>query len=87
MTHERTYITAKQAKACLTVVQDYVAKIAGPGWEPALYPPGHEGEFWCVSLEGPDEWALRIGQAEDIVWPGGVWTEPQTSWCLALYPC
>lgn len=86
MPYETKIISKEQATACLKIITDYIERIAGPGWEPALYPPGHEGNYWCVSLEGADEWAIKIQRDETVTWPAGVWTEPAYSWCLALHP-
>lgn len=74
------------AEKCLAIVQRYVDRVAGPGWEPALYPPGHEGPMWVASLEGVGEWAIGIARDDKVIWPDGVFVEPVASWCLGLYP-
>lgn len=76
------YITAAQAAACLEIVRSYV----GFGQLPATYPPGHEGPMWVVSLEGAEDWAIRISQLDGVAWPQGVRVEPVEGWCLGLYP-
>lgn len=73
------------ALRCLELVNEWLVDRFGGGLEPALYPPGHEGDFWAVSLEGFQEWAVWIGDAR-ILWPQGVFPEPVYSWCLGLYP-
>lgn len=78
----RRYITEAQAGACLAIVRKYTGDDSA-----ALYGPGHEGEFFNISLEGGmEEWAIRISQDDTVVWPEGVWVEPVASWCLALLP-
>ncbi|MFF9879980.1 hypothetical protein, partial [Staphylococcus pasteuri] len=49
---ENRYLTEEEAAACLKIVNEWITKKAGPGWEAALYGPGHEGDYWNVSLEG-----------------------------------
>lgn len=81
MTAEPRYITEELARECLDVVKKFV----GPDWDPALYPPGHEGPMWVVSLEGDEDWAVRIIDFNHC-FPPGVFVEPVASWCLGLYP-
>jgi hypothetical protein len=78
-------LSRKTAEACLAVVQQYIDRTEGEGWEPKLYPPGHEGPFWVVSLECQSDWAIDIGSAEGITWPDGVFPEAVASWCLGLH--
>ncbi len=78
-----TYLTEGEAKECLHLIKECTDRRFGPGWEPALYPPGHEGEFWNVSLEGLEDWAMRVDEV--VAWPPGVYAEPIYSWGIALY--
>lgn len=78
-------LTRAVAEECQPIAQGYVDRIAGPGWDVALYPPGHEGPFWALSLEGAEDWAMMIGHDDTVTWPGGVFTEAVHSWCLGLY--
>lgn len=80
----RAYLPRARAEEVQRAVQAHIDGAYGPGWEVALYPPGHEGEFWALSLEGCEEWAYGIGDAGII--PEGVFAEPVYSWCLGLYP-
>lgn len=82
----RRCLSRTQAEACLKIVQQYVDQKYGEGWEPKLYAPGHEGPYWNISLEGADEWALRIGGYDETQFPSGVFAEPVYPWCLGLYP-
>ena len=50
------------------------------------YKPGHEGPMWVLSLEGYEDWAIRITNDESVTWPPGVFAEPVSGWCLGLYP-
>lgn len=79
-------LTRAKAEECLKVVQKYIDQKYEPGWEPKLYAPGHEGPYWNISLEGAGEWAIWIGGRDETPFPDGVFTEPGTSWYLALYP-
>lgn len=83
---EPEYLTREKAEASLEIVKEYIDRKCGPGWEPKLYAPGHEGPFWNISLEGAGEWAIRIGGYDETPFPPGVFPEPVYSWCLALYP-
>lgn len=76
------YLPKGTAQRCLKIVEGFV----GEGWEPALYPPGHEGEMWVVSLEGAGEWSIDLSNDDTVTWPDGVFVEPVASWCLGLYP-
>lgn len=79
-------LTEAKAKACLKIVQAWIDRTAGEGWEPALYPPGHEGPYWNISLEGAqDDWPWLMKQDETVTWPTGVFAEPGASWYLALH--
>lgn len=82
----RPLLTREKAEAGLAVVQRYINTTYGPGWEPKLYEPGHEGPFWNVSLEGAEDWTLRIRMYDETEFPPGVYVEAVNSWCLALYP-
>jgi hypothetical protein len=82
---EVQYLTEEQADKCLKIVQKYIERRVGEGWDPKLYRPGHEGEFWNISLEGADEWAYDITTDESVTWPDGVFAEPVATWCLALH--
>lgn len=84
MQEQHEYITETKARECLEIVKKYLGQIDG-GWA-VLYPPGHEGPMWVVSLEGCGDWAIRISQDEEVTWPEGVFTEPVAHWCLGLYP-
>lgn len=53
---------------------------------PTPYKPGHEGPMYVLSLEGCEDWAVRISQDDTVVWPEGVFAEPVAGWCLGLYP-
>lgn len=80
------YLTEEKATVCLKIVNEWIEKKAGPGWEPALYPPGHEGGYWNVSLEGAmDNWPWLLSMDESVTWPEGVWVEAGASWYLALH--
>lgn len=80
-------ITAEQANACLAIVQAWIDKTAGPGWEPALYEPGHEGNYWNISLEGAqDDWPWLMSNDELVIWPDGVRVEAGASWYISLLP-
>lgn len=76
-------ITKELATECLAVVKG----LLGTGGEDArLYPPGHEGPYWCVSLEGHEyDWPYRLSQI-DGAFPVGVWTEAVNGFALALHP-
>lgn len=76
----RPVITEDQANACLTVVRTLLGTD-----EATLYPPGHEGPMWVISLEGWEDWTIRLA-AIDGAFPDGVFAEPVNHWCLALYP-
>jgi hypothetical protein len=53
---------------------------------PTPYKPGHEGPMWVLSLEGYEDWTVRISNDDTVQWPAGVFAEPVNTWCLALYP-
>lgn len=81
-TPEPKTLSEEQAQECLTVVRN----LLGPGGEDAaIYPPGHEGPMWVVSLEGCGDWAVRLA-ALDGAFPADVFVEPVADWCLGLYP-
>lgn len=75
---EPEYVSEAQTAECLRIVREYTRNDSAK-----LYPPGHEGDYWCVSLEDSSEWAYDIANTEE--WPDGVWVEPVYSWCLALH--
>lgn len=81
MDPEREYITEAQALACLEIVRAHVSPDA------QLY-RDHEGPFWNISLEGADDWAVRIShdRSDWGDWPEDVHVEPVAGWCLGLYP-
>lgn len=83
---ETRYLPEDLARECLKVVQKFTDEHAGPGWNPKLYRPGHEGPFWNISLEGVEEWAYDASISDSIEWPDGVYVEAVNTWCLALYP-
>lgn len=53
---------------------------------PVMYKPGHEGAMWVLSLEGYEDWAVRLSADKSVKWPPGVWVDAVTDWCLGLYP-
>lgn len=78
-------LTDGQAQAARTVVDHWFAA-RGYVDRPALYPPGHEGPMWVLSLEACGEWSIDVSNNKALEWPAGVWVEPVASWCLGLYP-
>lgn len=81
-------LTIGKADECRRIINAWLTEA---GNEPGrLYKPGHEGDFWCYSLEGgPEDWPLILsGSITDspVTWPEGVWAEPVNTWCLALHP-
>jgi hypothetical protein len=42
--------------------------------------------MWVLSLEGYEDWTVRISNDDTVQWPAGVFAEPVNTWCLALYP-
>jgi len=85
---DHKHVTEAQATACREIAQAYIDRTYGSGWDVAVYPPGHEGDFWVLSLElGEHYWPYEIGDDDDtVVWPAGVWTEAKNHFALALYP-
>ena len=82
--HDR-YLTEEEAAACLKIVKEWIERKAGPEWDPRLYRPGHEGDFWNISLEGAqDDWPWLMSQDESVTWPKGVYVEAGASWYLCL---
>lgn len=82
-----TYVTIEQANACLAVVQEYIDHTEGPGWEPKVYPPGHEGDYYVVSLEcGADNWPYAISKPGTVTWPDGVAVGAVNHFALSLHP-
>lgn len=80
-------LTRAQVEACLLIVQDYIDRTEGHGWEVAVHPPGHEGRHWVASLEcGADNWPYAISEPGTVTWPPGVWVEPATHFALSLIP-
>lgn len=80
-------LTIGKAEQCRRAVEEWF--IDHMGWaedRPTLYKPGHEGDMWVLSLEGCDDWAIRLSADESVKWPDGVWVEPVADWCLGLYP-
>jgi hypothetical protein len=73
------------AEQMLGMVRQFLAEQYGEGWNPKLYEPGHEGNYWNISLEGPGDWPYQFTCEESEKWPAGVYAEADTSWCLALY--
>lgn len=71
------HIPEHVARYCLEVVKATVSDDA------RLYPPGHEGDMWVVSLEGYGDWTYDFPNGD---LPRSVFAEPVTSWCLGLYP-
>lgn len=78
-------LTIGKFDAARQVVTDWFNRHGYPDL-PTPYKPGHEGPMWVLSLEGYDDWTLRITQDESVEWPPGVFAEAVTSWCLGLYP-
>lgn len=78
-------LTIGKAEAAKRVAEEWCdSKFFGDA--PAMYKPGHEGAMWVLSLEGYEDWAVRIAQDDTVKWPDGVWVEPVAGWCLGLYP-
>lgn len=73
-------LSADQAHECLVIVRGLLGTD-----EAQLYPPGHEGPMWVISLEGWEDWAIRLSELTEE-FPDGVFVEPVTGWCLGLYP-
>lgn len=83
---ENEQLTREQAEACLKIVQDWIDKKSGPGWEVKLYEPGFHCTGWALALEGgPVMWPWLISQDTAVMWPDGVHIEPGASWYLGLY--
>lgn len=78
-------LTDEKVKEVQRVVEAWFT-VRGCDAAPALYPPGHEGPMWVLSLEGYDDWATDVSNDDVVKWPAGVWVEPVTAWCLGLYP-
>lgn len=78
-------LTADQAEQAERVAETWF-NANGYADLPTSYKPGHEGPMWVLSLEGYEDWAVRISSDDDVQWPAGVWVEPVTSWCLGLFP-
>lgn len=78
-------LTVGEFDAARKVVADWLDQ---HGYEelPTPYKPGHEGPMWVLSLEGYEDWAIRISADDAVQWPDGVFAEPVASWCLGLYP-
>jgi hypothetical protein len=72
-----------QARAVVTA---WFAKNEPGSGLPTPYRPGHEGRMWVLSLEGADDWTIRITNDPEVRWPDGVFAEPVNGWCLGLYP-
>lgn len=84
--HWRGCLTRSTAEECLKVAQEFVTRVYGEGWKLKLYEPGHEGNFWNISLELSGEWAYDVTVDPSVQWPKGVFAEPVAMWCLGLYP-
>lgn len=80
-------ITQKQARECLTLVQEWVDRTLGKGWEARLYDPGFHADAWTIALEcDADCWPFQITDRGNVLWPRGVFVEPLNHWALSLHP-
>lgn len=81
-------LTIGKADQCRSVIEAWLDSIGAR--HGALYKPGHEGDYWCYSLEGdPDGWPMLLSGSSavsPVVWPPGVWTEAVNNVSLALHP-
>lgn len=84
----RQVITTGQATACRRIIEKWLTE-AGALDLGRLYRPGHEGPYWCYSLEGgPEGWPLilsGVSQLSPVEWPDGVWSEPVNGVTLAFH--
>lgn len=79
-------LTRAQVEACLLIVQDYIDRTEGHGWEVAVHPPGHEGRHWVASLECQTNWPYAISERGVIAWPDGVAVGAVNHFALSLHP-
>lgn len=82
---EPAYITEELALECYDAMRAHLMRNRLDPDETTLYLPGHEGEFWALSIEGTGL-ATDNELFHDVAWPPGVNVSPRNGWIFALRP-